>query len=223
MFPISVLLKMNMYCVSFTVKFLTLLYLSYQFVHLVDDFVIQIKICAEYLGKQADALGTMPRYSAQILIRFITSIFQLFSSSVVWMGNLVFQDCLLTMPSVHFYQNEAVTKGKQISKHPLHKLAETLWHLCHRTDYTDKVENIHISWKFFNLRTKLMESFFIPISNFTLFQSRIQTDFSSLELGQQRLLWWLIRSRIWQQSLSCQTWLWKYFLDNYAWKWWNMR
>ena len=50
-----------------------------------------------------------------------------------------------------------------------------------------------------------MESFFIPVSNFTVFQPRIQTDFSSQELGQLRLFWWLIQSRIWQLSLGCLT------------------
>ena len=70
---------------------------------------------------------------------------------------------------------------------------------------TDKVHNTHNSGNFSNLRTKSMESFFIPVSNFAVLHFRIQTDFSSLELIQLRLLWWIIRWRIWLLSLSYQT------------------
>ena len=55
---------------------------------------------------------------------------------------------------------------------------------------TDKVDKMHISGKFSSNRTKLM--FFKPVSNFTVFEPRIQTDFTRLELGQLRLFWWII-------------------------------
>ena len=37
-----------------------------------------------------------------------------------------------------------------------------------------------------------------------------------LELGQVRLFWKLIRLRIWQQSHSCQTGVWKYFPNQFS-------
>ena len=65
----------------------------------------------------------------------------------------------------------------------------------------DKIDKSLISGKFFNPRTKLMDSFFILVCNWIVFQPRNKTDFSSLELGQLRLIWWLIRSRIWKLTI----------------------
>ena len=70
---------------------------------------------------------------------------------------------------------------------------------------------IHMNGTFFSIGAKWMESFFIPVSNFTVFQPKIQTDFRSVELGQFRSFWKLIRSRIWQLSHSWQTRVWTSF------------
>ena len=45
-----------------------------------------------------------------------------------------------------------------------------------------------IGGKVFNPKTKLMESFFIPVSKCMELQLRIHTDISSPELGQLRLI-----------------------------------
>ena len=103
--------------------------------------IIQIKICAEYrdmlprpklvcqepglrpIGrspgvsdKSSRGLGSMSRYSAQILICFIAYIFQFFCSSVGLVGNFAGLP-VNTVPSavVHCYQNEA---GHQTIKAP---------------------------------------------------------------------------------------------------------
>ena len=53
---------------------------------------------------------------------------------------------------------------------------------------THQVDKIHISGNLSNTRTMLMEYFVIPVSNFTVFQPRIQTVFDSLELGNSGFL-----------------------------------
>ena len=85
-------------------------------VYLMKSLIIQIKICAEYrdmlprprlvcqepglrpIGrspgvpdKSSRGLGSMSRYSAQILICFIAYIFSIFNSLWVWLGTL--QNC----------------------------------------------------------------------------------------------------------------------------------
>ena len=111
-------------------------------------YIIQIKICAEYrdmlprprlvcqepglrpIGrspgvpdKSSRGLGSMSRYSAQILICFIAYIFQFSISLWVWLGTL--QNChhASTVPpaTVHCYQNEAAqgSSDNQISQHAL--------------------------------------------------------------------------------------------------------
>ena len=111
-------------------------------------FVIQIKICAEYrdmlprprlvcqepglrpIGrspgvpdKSSRGLGSMSRYSAQILICFIAYIFSIFNFSVGLVGNLAELPPLCTVPpaTVHCYQNEAAqcSSDNQISQHAL--------------------------------------------------------------------------------------------------------
>ena len=67
-----------------------------------------------------------------------------------------------------------------------------------RLDDQKHLQSMLPNWwnKFFNLRSTLMESFFTTVNNLTLFQIRIQTKFSTLELSQLRLIWSLIRSMI---------------------------
>ena len=111
------------------------------------NFVIQIKICAEYrdmlprprlvcqepglrpIGrspgvpdKSSRGLGSMSRYSAQILICFIAYIFSIFNFSVGLVGNLAeLPPCTVPPATVHCYQNEAAqcSSDNQISQHAL--------------------------------------------------------------------------------------------------------
>ena len=107
----------------------------------VHIYIIQIKICAEYwdmlprprlvcqepglrptgrrpsvFDKSSRGLGSMSRYSTQILICFIAYIFHLFSSSVGLVGNFTgLQVCTVPSAIVHCNQNEA---GHQTIKAP---------------------------------------------------------------------------------------------------------
>ena len=133
-----------------------------------DVNVIQIKICAEYrdmlprprlvcqepglrpIGrspgvpdKSSRGLGSMSRYSAQILICFIAYIFLFFVvSSVGLVGNCAgLPSCTVPSAIGHCNQNEA---GHQIIKAPSMPcwgaagLLNSLWHLCHRTGEIDR-------------------------------------------------------------------------------------
>ena len=110
-------------------------------------YIIQIKICAEYrdmlprprlvcqepglrpIGrspgvpdKSSRGLGSMSRYSAQILICFIAYIFSIFNFSVGLVGNLAeLPPCTVPPATVHCYQNEAAqcSSDNQISQHAL--------------------------------------------------------------------------------------------------------
>ena len=110
-------------------------------------FGIQIKICVEYrdmlprpwlvcqepglrpIGlspgvpdKSSRGLGSMSRYSAQILICFIAYIFSIFNFSVGLVGNLAeLPPCTVPPATVHCYQNEAAqcSSDNQISQHAL--------------------------------------------------------------------------------------------------------
>ena len=114
---------------------------------LVKIHVIQIKICAEYrdmlprprlvcqepglrpIGrspgvpdKSSRGLGSMSRYSAQILICFIAYIFSIFNFSVGLVGDLAeLPPCTVPPATVHCYQNEAAqcSSDNQISQHAL--------------------------------------------------------------------------------------------------------
>ena len=112
-----------------------------------NRYDIQIKICAEYrdmlprprlvcqepglrpIGrspgvpdKSSRGLGSMSRYSAQILICFIAYIFSIFNFSVGLVGNLAeLPPCTVPPATVHCYQNEAAqcSSDNQISQHAL--------------------------------------------------------------------------------------------------------
>ena len=113
----------------------------------ISRHTIQIKICAEYrdmlprprlvcqepglrpIGrspgvpdKSSRGLGSMSRYSAQILICFIAYIFSIFNFSVGLVGNLAeLPPCTVPPATVHCYQNEAAqcSSDNQISQHAL--------------------------------------------------------------------------------------------------------
>ena len=104
-------------------------------------YIIQIKICAEYLDmlprsrlvcqepglrpigrspgvpdKSSQGLGSMSRYSTQILICFIAYVFQFFYFSVGLVGNFAgLPSCIVPSATVHCNQNEA---GHQTIKAP---------------------------------------------------------------------------------------------------------
>ena len=85
---------------------------------------------------------------------------------------------------------------------------------------TDK---ICINGKFSAQKPSEWRYFSIPVSNFTVFQPRIQTDSSSVGRSSQVVLK-LIRPRIWQLSHRCQTSVWEYFPSSLAlnidiWRW----
>ena len=124
-------------------------------------YIIQIKICAEYrdmlprprlvcqepglrpIGrspgvpdKSSRGLGSMSRYSAQILICFIAYIFSIFNFSVGLVGNLAELPPCTVPPAT-------VIRMRLLSAHQTIKSPSmpcwgaagrnTLWHSCHRT------------------------------------------------------------------------------------------
>ena len=131
----------------FWLKFHWSLFLRVQLTITQCWFIIQIKICAEYrdmlprprlvcqepglrpIGrspgvpdKSSRGLGSMSRYSAQILICFIAYIFSIFNFSVGLVGNLAeLPPCTVPPATVHCYQNEAAqcSSDNQISQHAL--------------------------------------------------------------------------------------------------------
>ena len=203
---------------------------------------IQIKICAEYrdmlprprlicqepglrpIGrspgvpdKSSRGLGSMSRYSAQILICFIAYIFlNFFIPLWVWLGTL--QDCQYAqcpLPLSIVIRMRLVIRQSKLPA----CLAEV--QLAHQSishslvKMTDKMDEICINGKFSAQVPSEWRDFSIPVSNFTVFQPRIQTDSSSVGRSSQVVLK-LIRSRIWQLSHSCQTWVWEYFPSSLA-------
>ena len=168
------------------------------------NFVIQIKICAEYrdmlprprlvcqepglrlIGrspgvpdKSSRGLGSMSRYSAQILICFIAYIFLIFFIPLwVWLGTL--QDCQYAqfpLPLSIVIRMRLVIRQSKLPA----CLAEvqlghqnTLWHLSHSlVKMTDKVDEICINRKFSAQEPSEWRDFSMPVSNFIVFQPRI--------------------------------------------------
>ena len=138
---------------------------------------IQIKICAEYrdmlprprlvcqepglrpIGlspgvpdKSSRGLGSMSRYSAQILICFIAYIFSIFNLSVGLVGNLAeLPPCTVPPATVHCYQNEAAqcSSDNQISQHALLRGSRKKHsHATELVKLADKMDEICISGKF---------------------------------------------------------------------------
>ena len=167
-------------------------------------YIIQIKICAEYrdmlprprlvcqepglrpIGrspgvpdKSSRGLGSMSRYSAQILICFIAYIFLFFFIPLwVWLGTL--QDCQYAqcpLPLSIVIRMRLVIRQSKLPA----CLAEvqlghqnTLWHLSHTlVKMTDKMDEICINRKFSAQEPSEWKDFSIPVSNFTVFKPRI--------------------------------------------------
>ena len=171
--------------------------------------------------KSSRGLGSMSRYSAQILICFIAYIFLIFFISLwIWLGTFLdcqYAQCLLLLPIVIrmrlvIRQSKLPTCLAEVQL--THQI--TLWHLRHSlVKMTDKMDEICINGKFSAQEPSEWRYFSIPVSNFTVFQPRIQTDSSSVGRSSQVVVK-LIRSIIWQLSHSCQTWVWEYFPSSLA-------
>ena len=130
--------------------------------------------------KSSRGLGSMSRYSPQILICFIAYIFSIFNFSVGLVGNLAeLPPCTVSPATVHCYQNEAAqcSSDNQISQHALlrgsrkkHSLAfmrQNWW------NYQIKWMK-YVSAGSFQYRSQVNEDFYcIPVSSFTVFQPRI--------------------------------------------------
>ena len=167
------------------------------------NFVIQIKICAEYRDmltrprlvcqesalrptgrspgvpdKSSRSLGSMSWYSAQILICFIAYIFHFFIPLWVWLGTL--QDCQYTQCplqlSIVIRMRLVIRQSKLPACLAEVQLAHqnTLWHLCHRlVKLTDKMDEICINGKLSVQEPSEWRIFCMAVSNFTVFQPRI--------------------------------------------------
>ena len=171
--------------------------------------------------KSSRGLGSMSRYSAQILICFIAYIFLIFFISLwVWLGTFLdcqYAQCLLLL-SIVIRMRLVIRQSKLPTCLAEVQLTHqiTLWHLSHSlVKMTDKMDEICINGKFSAQEPSEWRYFSIPVSNFTVFQPRIQTDSSSVGRSSQVVVK-LIRSIIWQLSHSCQTWVWEYFPSSLA-------
>ena len=167
-------------------------------------YIIQIKICAEYrdmlprprlvcqepglrpIGRNPDVpdkssrcLGSMFRYSSQILICFIAYIFDFFITLWVWLGTL--QDChhaqcplsLSIVIRIRLFIIQSKLPACLVEVQLVHE--NTFWHLCHRTGEIDRSNwwNLY-QWEVISTRTKWMGRVFcIPVSNCTVFQPTI--------------------------------------------------
>ena len=125
--------------------------------------------------KSSRGLGSMSRYSAQILICLYNIHFPFYFIPLwVWLG--ILRDCLHAqrpMPSSIVIRMRLVIRQSKLAKvQPAHE--NTLWHLYHRTGETDRwnIWNLY-QWKVFSTRTKWMGSFF------NVFQPTILTDSST--------------------------------------------
>ena len=104
--------------------------------------------------KSSRGLGSMSRYSAQILICFIAYIFSIFNFSVGLVGNLAeLPPCTVPPATVHCYQNEAArcSSDNQISQHALLRGSRKKHSGIHATELVklaDKMDEICISGKF---------------------------------------------------------------------------
>ena len=191
-------------------------------------FVRNIGLSPGVPDKSSRGLGSMSRYSAQILICFIAYIFLFFPIPLwVWLGTLQdcqYAQCHLPLPIV-IRMRLVIRQSKLPACLAEVQLAHqnTLWHLSHSlVKMTDKMDEICINGKFSAQEPSEWRDFSISVSNFTVFQPRIWTDSSSVGRSNQLVLK-LIRSRIWQLSHSCQTGVWEYFTSSLALKWWNMK
>ena len=122
--------------------------------------------------KSSRGLGSMSRYSAQILICFIAYIFHFFNSSVGLVGNFAGMP-VCTVPSaiVHCNQNEAGHQTIKAPSMPCWGAAGTPKHSL--VKLTDKMDEICMNGKFSAQEPSEWRVFYIPVRTFTVFQPRI--------------------------------------------------
>ena len=127
-------------------------------------------------GRSSRGLGSMSRYSAQILICFIAYIFLFFFIPLwVWLGTLQdcqYAQCPLSLSFV-IRMRLVITQSKLPACLAEVQLVHQniLWHLSHSlVKMTDKMDEICINRKF---SAQEPSDFSIPVSNFTVFQPRI--------------------------------------------------
>ena len=157
----------------------------------------------------------MSRYSAQILIYFKAYIFQfsislwvglgIFPDSKIYGTNMgphigsmnlaiwvAFQDCHIALYHCPFSSEWSCSPDNQTSQHALHGLRcsrmKTLSGIYATELIADKMNVIHINGKLFGTGDRWIENFFAPVSYFTIFQPKLCTDFSGVELGRQFVL-----------------------------------
>ena len=128
--------------------------------------------------KSSRGLGSMSRYSAQILICFIAYISIFFIPLWVWLGTL--QDCQYAqchLPlSIVIRMRIVIRQSKLPACLAEVQLAHqnTLWHLCHRmVKLTDKMDEICINGKFSVQEASEWRVFCILVSNISVFPPRI--------------------------------------------------
>ena len=136
-------------------------------------------ICQVHLLPETSlGLGSISRYSAQILICFIAYISIFFIPLWVWLGTL--QECQhaqCPLPlSIVIRMRLVIRQSKLPACLAEMQLAHqnTLWHLCHSlVKLTDKMDEIYINGKFSVQEPSEWRVFCISVSNFTVFQLRI--------------------------------------------------
>ena len=129
--------------------------------------------------KSSRGLGSMSRYSVQILICFIAYIFQIFFIPLwVWLGTL--QDCQYAqcpLPMSIVIRMRLVIRQSKLPACLAEGAAgpsNTLWHVSHSlVKMTDKMDEIYINRKFSAQEPSEWRDFSIPVSNFTVFLPRI--------------------------------------------------
>ena len=128
--------------------------------------------------KSSRGLGSMSRYSAQILICFIAYIFHFVIPLWVSLGTL--QDCQYAqcpLPLSNVIRMRLVIRQSKLPAYFAEvQLASqnTLWHLYHRlVKLTDKMDEICINRRFSVQEASEWRVFCIPVSNFIVFQPRI--------------------------------------------------
>ena len=129
--------------------------------------------------KSSRGLGSMSRYSAQILICFIAYISYFFFFPLwVWLGTL--QDCQYAQSplplSIVIRMRLVIRQSKLPACLAEMQLAHQniLWHLSQSlVKMTDKMDEICINRKFSAQEPSEWRDFSIHVSNFTVFQPRI--------------------------------------------------
>ena len=119
--------------------------------------------------KSSRGLGSMSRYSAQILICFLAYIFHFFYSSVSLVGNFAGLP-VCTVPSAIVIRMRLVIRQSKLPAcladvQLVHQ--NIIWNLCHRlVKLTDKMDEICINGKFSVQEASERRVFCIPVSNF---------------------------------------------------------